>query len=438
MSFRPFLLRVLMGLTVLAHLASLPACSLVNPHVTWERPPSGGSTLRDGIDYANSAKDQYKKAVGDQAILANLMGIGLIPLGAAALGLGITDGSGTTIAALGLAGAAAYGTGTWLSSRPRQLIYIAGINAMTCAVEAMLPLAFSDDARKAFTADLAQLNASIGTFRQQVDTVTRLLGQVKKDVPRAGDIIAETESDLRTAEALLETARTTFASGTQLDREIERAGQMLISAVDRIGAEVDRAITTTIPDIQGLPSIVGGLAQTSAQFTKLPEVTKGGEQMTGKTEPAKIARDVPVAEERRPVEQLNEAKEQLRTQALALGERVRRVATVVNSVSETKPAATLKQCGVQEVVTGVSVQPVGPVEFEKGKAATKRLVITGGKPPYTAELLEDPVKGLTVKQPVPFGPRVVIEATTEAPPDTYTLLVTDAAGNTKTVAVRVK
>src|SRR5574341_1289394 len=79
----------------------LSGCSLVNPHVTWDRPPSGAQTLQDGIEYANRAKDKYKKAIGDQATLTNVMGLGLIPLGAAALGLGVTEGSGAAIAALG-------------------------------------------------------------------------------------------------------------------------------------------------------------------------------------------------------------------------------------------------------------------------------------------------------------------------------------------------
>lgn len=132
------------------------------------------------------------------------------------------------------------------------------------------------------------------------------------------------------------------------------------------------------------------------------------------------------------------ASTELRAEEEQLRAAVRRVAAVVNSISEAKPAASLKQCGVEEVATGLSLRPPGPVELKKGQALTRRLIISGGKAPYAAELLEHPVKGLTLSHLVPFGPRIVIEATAEAPEGTYTLLVTDAAGNTKTIAVTVK
>ena len=118
-------------------------CSLLNPHVTWERPEKGQPvTLQSAIEYANRAKDAYKEAVGDQALLTNALGTALIPLGAATLGAGIAGVSAEPLAYLALSGAAIYGVGTWLSSGPRQSVYIAGINGITCAVEAILPLHF--------------------------------------------------------------------------------------------------------------------------------------------------------------------------------------------------------------------------------------------------------------------------------------------------------
>ena len=98
--------RAFRDLALLLCVTLLSACSLINPHVTWDRPATGHFILQDGIEYANRAKDQYKKAVGDQAVLTNLAGVGLIPLGAAALGLGITGGHRNAITALGLTGAA--------------------------------------------------------------------------------------------------------------------------------------------------------------------------------------------------------------------------------------------------------------------------------------------------------------------------------------------
>jgi predicted nucleic acid-binding Zn-ribbon protein len=427
--------------SILLCVTVLSGCSLINPHVRWERPPGGNATLQDGIEYANNAKDEYKKAVGDQALLTNLAGVGLIPLGAAALGLGIAGGHRQAVAALGVTGAAALATTAWLSSKPRQLIYIAGIKAMSCAVDALLPLSFSRQAHQDFRRDLNRLNASIGTFSQQLEVVKGLLARVKTEVPDADELIAETEADLRAAEALLNTARLTFTSGVQLERDIDRAGQMLISAVDKIGAEVDRAIVATIPDIQTLPDVIGGLAQTSARFTKLPEPTKGSQQMAGVTKKGSDTSDKlkTQAGKRAVVDQLNQEKAKLKADAAALESDIRTVAAVVNSVSEAKPAATLKECHVDEVATGLSVQPAEPIQFDKGKEATRRLFINGGKPPYFAEILERPIKGLSLDPPSPDSPRLtVVHSTAETPAGNYHILIRDTTSNSQTIAVEVK
>ena len=73
---------------------AVSGCSLLNPHVTWERPVKGQDvTLQDAIEYANGAKDEYKKAVGEQASLTSGVALALIPLSAAAIGLGIAESS---------------------------------------------------------------------------------------------------------------------------------------------------------------------------------------------------------------------------------------------------------------------------------------------------------------------------------------------------------
>lgn len=427
---------------------------MINPHVKWDRPERGAKvTLQEAIDYANRAKDQYKRAVGDQAVLNSALALGLIPLSAAALGLGITEGSGKAITALGLTGAAGFGVGTWLSSKPRQLVYIAGIKAMNCAVDAMLPLNFSEDEHRALRSDLFErddpgnpsLNLAMRLVEGHVRNVRRLVGKVEEVAREETDLLERAKEDVRTAETLLESAKATLTSGTKLDREVARAGHVLMSAVDRIGAEVDKAIVATLPDIQALPAIINGLAQTSAQFTKIPVSPKSAEEMTGKSRRVAEKAEVAMAKEAlmeqekgAAIHELNDAMEVLKSSATKLSVVTQRVMAMVNSVSETRPLETLKECGVEGTPTGISVQPKGSVEFQAGKPGTRRLVVTGGKPPYAAELLEDPVAGLTVKQPVPFGPRIQIEATDKAPAGEYNVYIADAAGNSETVKVVVK
>src|SRR5262249_43820645 len=90
----------------------------VDPYVSPDKAAAASPTFEQAIDYANDMKEVYRASAGDYAKLKNVLGVGLIPLGASALGLGITGGSSNVITGLALGGAAAYGTGTFLYSKP--------------------------------------------------------------------------------------------------------------------------------------------------------------------------------------------------------------------------------------------------------------------------------------------------------------------------------
>lgn len=175
------------------------------------------------------------------------------------------------------------------------------------------------------------------------------------------------------------------------------------------------------------------------QFTKIPESEASTDQLAGSDQQiADVAEALEVTEPT-PEQKLNELLGQLEISLILLSSAALQVASVVNTVSETRPLETLKLCGVEvpEEVKRIKVIAAGDVELENGKAATKQLVISGGKAPYTAELLEDPVTGLTVKQPVPFGPRVLIRTDGNTPAEKYNIYITDAAGHDKTIVLNV-
>jgi hypothetical protein len=409
-------------------------CSLVNPHVRWQRPPD--TTLKDGIDYANRAKDRYKEAIGDQAALTTMTGLALIPLGAAALGLGITEGPGTAITALGLTGATGFAASSWLSSRPRQLVYVAGIKAMSCLVDAVSPLAFSDQQAMAFDQDLKSLGASMTAVREQIAAVAELRARVarenREDPAAKPEILTETDRDLTLAQSALDSARAVRDAGNRLSGERARAGLVLMSAVDAVGAEVDRALATTLPDLQSLPGIVGGLSQMTTQFTPTPAPkstaaaladTKTDAQLHTQGTPSLVTRA------------LDDARATLKRLVADMERTAQSVAAVVNAVAEAKPLATLKQCNVETVATGIVVEPSGPLELTAGQAASRRLLVSGGKPPYGADFDEGSLPGLTVTQPV--AGRVVVEAT-NPPARELTLRIADTAGATRAVRVLVK
>lgn len=62
---------------------------VTNPYVKPQDRPEA-PTLDRAIAYANGAKEDYQTALGNQEKLNTWLGIGLVPLGAATLGLAVT------------------------------------------------------------------------------------------------------------------------------------------------------------------------------------------------------------------------------------------------------------------------------------------------------------------------------------------------------------
>src|SRR5262245_44195473 len=112
---------------VVLSFAFASGCSLINPHVTWERadPPV---TLDRAITYANDGWAAYKGAVSTYSTVPNVLALTLIPLGAGAIGAGIGGAPATTIGYLALAGAGGFALGQWFNNPLRQDVYIAGMN----------------------------------------------------------------------------------------------------------------------------------------------------------------------------------------------------------------------------------------------------------------------------------------------------------------------
>jgi len=384
---------------------AVSGCSLLNPHVTWPRPQRGEPvTLQSAIEYANDAKDAYKGAVGDQALLTNALGTALIPLGAATIGAGIAGVSAEPLAYLALSGAAIYGVGTWLSSGPRQSVYIAGINGITCVVEAILPLDFGPDE---LDEGLTAINDQAGLAEGYAREVTRLISEVKGVVGSETTQTKSATESVSSARSVMEMAQRNYGDGVSLDHLRGRAGQLLVAKVDDIDALVAVQLKNTQPDLQSLPNLIQGLGQTARTLTPLPP---GVAQLLG----ADVELGAPVPQSldetrlRILEDDLSNALSNMNTAVGTLSAASTKVAAIVNSATRSKPSDTLKKCGVEEVETGFTLQPTGDLTLAQGK--TIPVIARGGKAPYRAYLTPQPAEGVSLLQPIGGGSTVMVHA----------------------------
>src|SRR5438094_201999 len=75
---------------------------------------------------------------------------------------------------------AGYGVGTWLINKPRQAAYVAGIKAVSCAVDAVEPLGEINIA--SLHASLTTLETGIPALQRGIAVLTPLVGDLENDL----------------------------------------------------------------------------------------------------------------------------------------------------------------------------------------------------------------------------------------------------------------
>lgn len=451
-------------LALLLALVLTTGCSLVNPlvitpEVRQGRGPDGKPlvadpgrmTLPEARQYGERVKTQYRKALRDQAELTAWLGIGLIPLSAAAIGLGARAVAPDAVLALGLGGAAAFGTATWLVNRPRQAAYVAGIKAVTCAEAAIAPLDLDQaeitglgDNLNTLSDEMPKVEMQAAILSEKADELERDLARLRstsrEGVKHHFDLLAEARGELASARSLVASAESAYVSGVELRRVVTAVGQRLAVAIDKVVDTVDGIIVETQRDPQALSAIISGLGGSYKSFTAVPEALKPS---TGKAAaPAGPQSKVP--EEQNLLAQLDRdnaavagALSALRQEVTRLSKARREVAAVVNTVSTNLPLQALEGCGVKtgDVVTPLAIDPAGP--FEVVRSFTVGFTAKGGLSPYWATV-RGPGDGLTVTPVAPSSPAFHATAAKDAAIGTYVVSVIDATGAVKQVQIAVK
>lgn len=404
-----------------------PGCSLMNPHVTWQAPKTGeirqNVSLPYAIAYADMAKAAYRKKLGENAALTKWMGIGLIPLAAAAAGVGVTAASTEAFTALSLTGAAGLGLATWLGSKPEQRALVVGYNATSCAVDAVLPLTYVRTSGESSNMDVNGLDTKIGAVKRRIATLEGLIKGSQTPVAK------EARENVGEAKKLVASAREVSRKARKLDLEAQIMGRKLKEAVDRIAGDVSGVIVENAQDIAALGRIIDGLSQAYGKIAKISE-TIAPKKTDDKAKPESGNETD---------EKIAENLKGLKIEIATLSTAANAIAAVVNVVADAKPIAALKACGVDEksLVKGISIDPAGPIEITEKQPTAKFFRVTGGRSPYGARVVSLIQNAPTVEQVEMFGPAFVIHASKETPKGVYTVFVSDGSGHQASLEVKV-
>ncbi|HEY7220076.1 MAG TPA: hypothetical protein VH985_16945 [Candidatus Binatia bacterium] len=193
--------------------------------------------------YAHSARSAYQQAVDREVQAGTNLSSGLIGLGGVLAALAAFRGPRDAIVGTALGGGTVYALGNWNLSKQRQLVYLAGAEAINCSVKAVAPFDMPESDRQALSDSLAQLEGRLEDVTLGVDRVLTRQAAVARDSSTEG-LHVEADETVTQARTVSASSREVLVGGRQIATKVFRAGGELVIAVDRIGAAVDKRFST--------------------------------------------------------------------------------------------------------------------------------------------------------------------------------------------------
>lgn len=422
---------------------SLSACAS-RPIVQWQAPARTEAqpeqTLDYAYSYADTARAAYQKAIVDQLKESTDLSSALVAAGALTAALAMSSGvSRDAVAGVAVLGGTSYALGNMSLSRPRLLVYQAGVEAINCAKRAVSPFNVDVDDQAALVDELRALAEQRKTTEMARQALDYALAPFIKKGQLIADIVVTAQASISTAAAVQKEAGEAAVAGNGLVAATRRADKELVFAVDRIDASVVRGSLDTVPDLSAVPRIIAGLAGIYDQIA--PNAGVGKRTTDGLASMAKAMAKAANAPGQNPGEAaLTSATLDLNAATVTLSERLVDVnAHVAGRATSWSPDA-FKDCGVADVVQPLKTLPA-TLEFTAGSEAISRSIsISGGTKPYFVEFDGPAVAGITSKQPLPFDSRAEVAFAKDVKaPQALVLRVTDASSPTRmqTVAVTV-
>jgi len=265
---------------------------------------------------------------------------------------------------------------------------------MTCAKQVMIPYKIAPEDYARFTEALDRLASSLPAVKG----------------------IAGAERQANAYEALVQ-------SGDALRSQLDQAAELLIATVDRIGSEVNKALTLTSPDLSAVPALLEGIASGYGQVD-VPELPTP-------TDPTVAGQLAGISTDSSALSSASSGK-----QAPAVCNNPEECAQIVQGTirrfSASLPFEQLKACGVSEaIVAPIAIKPNNLIEIEAADGNVERRIIEGGSGRFVVSLLTEKTNAPVVRQPTPLGAQIEVVVTKDTPAETYHALVTDVASNRK-------
>ncbi len=366
-------------------------------------PTRAPKDMSDAVAKLEFFRAVYYEAIVDRAQAQQNATTGLVWLGAAVVAMAAGTVHRDPILGATLIGGATYGLSrTQLDARHVQ-VWHQGIKALNCAKEAALPMDIGQKRSAGLEDAITQLSVQRATVERLRVQTAATAALVK---PGGAALVKSAYALLSTVdEALIEADRSANAGAALLH---QAKGAELGVAVDKIHAKVTEAMGDLLVDVSAVPQLIAGLGSfASAVAPGAPGVdVKALLSVVGGP---KVDMDALLAamkaqgfseassgglEKINDMKKLEQQMDSLKSAMDFLRVDQQRVNGMLVTVDRAAVLAALKACGVAGVSTAMVLRPA-TLQFKAATADVKGFQISGGKAPYTVEMLDSPPEWLT-------------------------------------------
>jgi hypothetical protein len=419
-------------------LATLTSGCAVSPLVTWTAPPKPGDgsiTMGYAMSYASAARDAYRKRMHDhveqQGLLSGaLLGIGVLATGAAAARM-----HRDAYAGLAFAGGSSYAFGQQTLRPERLSVYVAGVEAMNCAIAVVMPLNLDTTKAKALRDEAVLLNEALSRQDAAMAKLRAAIAPMSESLQ-----VASWKEQLAASATLRTSAKASANAAVEMDGKVSQGAGALVVAVDRVQLQVEKAALATLPSldavfqpINSLPRYAGLLLPGAKLDERIGNAIASSATAAGKAQAAVAG--VAVTED---VRMALQAHDDLVLANQALAGAAARVNGLLAGLDATTSTAGLSECKVAGVVTPLSVSK-SELRFAGSKEEMQSFTVKGGVSPYRGTLTSS-VAGVTVGKAADNDRRFEVRVAASVTSASLELQVTDSANgetNSAEVAIQV-
>lgn len=434
MNTRPHLPRRL-TLVVLALSTLMSGCA-VSPLVNWTppaKPADGSVSMPYAMNYADAARVAYRKRMHEHVEQQGLLSAALLGMGALATGAAAAHMHRDVYAGLAFAGGTSYAYGLQNLRPDRLNVYMAGIEAINCAIAVVTPLNLDATKAKALQTETGNLNTALS---KQESEMAKLRAAIAALEP--GPQVEAWRAQLTASATLQTTARATANASIEVDGKISQAAGALVVAVDRVQTQVEKAGLGTLPSLDSVFQSIGNLPKFAGLVLPGAKLDERIGKAIGSAADASIKAQalVPNVAPTPEVAAAIKAHQDLVDANGAVAIAAARVNGLLAGLDASTNTAGLAECKVAGVVAPLTASKP-ELRFAGSKDEMQSFTVKGGVSPFRG-VLTSSATGVTVSKAPDNDRRFEVRVAAAVTSGSFEVEVTDSAnGDTNSVDVAI-